>query len=89
MRKSKNQILIEALREGEIEVTFTKKNGETRIMECTLNFDLIPSEHHPYTNAVEEADEKKTSLAVFATDIQAWRSFILANVVSWKSLTTD
>lgn len=86
MRKSKNQILIDALRSGIVEVTFTKKNGETRIMECTLNFDYIPSEHRPVTNSVQKDDATKTSLAVFATDIQAWRSFIFENVIEWKQL---
>ena len=33
----------EALQAGVVQVTFTKVNGEERIMSCTLNSDLLPA----------------------------------------------
>ena len=35
-------ILLEALTKHECTVTFTKVNGETRVMPCTLKEDLVP-----------------------------------------------
>ena len=34
--------LKEALKKGLVEVTFTKLNGDTRVMTCTLNEDIVP-----------------------------------------------
>ena len=86
MRKSKNEILIEALQEGPVEVTFTKLNGETRIMDCTLNFDYLPLEDQPSgVNPVIE-DAKKTVLPVFDVDLQEWRSFLFDNVKDWRKI---
>ena len=39
--------LMERLRTKESVVTFTKLNGEQRIMTCTLDPSLIPEEHSP------------------------------------------
>ena len=46
--------LLKLLREQEVKVTFTKKNGDERIMTCTLNFDTIPEEHRPKAKVEEE-----------------------------------
>ena len=69
-------ILIEALTKHECTVTFTKVNGETRVMPCTLKEDIIPK--------VESKDRKKPNLSVvsvWCTDKREWRSFRVDNVV--------
>jgi hypothetical protein len=73
------------LREREVVVTFTKKNGEERKMTSTLNFDLIPEEFRPKTqvdpNQMElEFEKVPTSLAVYDVNAKGWRSFLWANV---------
>jgi len=34
-------------KEDEVTIKFIKKNGDERVMKCTLNFDKIPSRHKP------------------------------------------
>jgi hypothetical protein len=74
--------LLGLLREREVVVTFTKKDGEERKMTSTLNFDLIPEEFHPKTQVTEDKKEDKvpTSLAVYDINAKGWRSFLWANV---------
>ena len=45
-----------ALQVGVVQVTFTKVNGEERIMSCTLNSDLLPAV--PVTEEVEGVEKK-------------------------------
>ena len=69
-------ILLEALNNHECTVTFTKVNGETRVMPCTLKESIIP--------AVEPKGTKKPNesiVSVWCTDKRKWRSFRLDNVV--------
>ena len=70
------------LRESVCEVTFTKINGDLRTMPCTLKEDMLPPQ------VIVEGEEKRerkvsdTSLAVFVTDINEWRSFRLDSIHS-------
>lgn len=57
-------------------ITFTKKDGSTRIMRCTRNISLIPKEFHPK----EGVNDSGTSIRVFDLDKQEWRSFIAESV---------
>ena len=67
------------LHEGVCKVTFTKVNGDTREMPCTLKADMLPPQ-----KVVEDKAERKENtenLSVWCTDKDGWRSFKLANVV--------
>ena len=69
-------ILLEALTKHECTVTFTKVNGETRVMPCTLKKDVIPT--------VEDKGIKKPNdsvVSVWCLDKKEWRSFRVDNVV--------
>jgi len=71
------------LREGVCNVTFTKVNGETRVMKCTLNDLIVP----PATDA-EAANPRKENTSVIAAwdlDKQDWRSFRVDSVVDFES----
>lgn len=62
---------------AKVEVTFKKKNGDTRIMVCTKNMDLIPTEYHPKP-LVEGEEPKPPSdvvCSVFDLEANGWRSF--------------
>lgn len=73
--------ITDMLRESICEVTFTKINGEIRIMPCTLKSDIVP------LKTIKEGDEEKTkkvnldNLSVWCTDKNEWRSFKIANVI--------
>jgi hypothetical protein len=67
------------------EVTFTKVNGETRSMPCTLRPEELPPQK------INEDDtslkvHKSTVVSVFCLDKKEWRSFRTANVTQIRVL---
>ena len=66
--------LIEALKYNVCTVTFTKVNGEVRVMPCTLRADKIASVKSLKEVVVTEAVVKPT-ISVWCTDAGSWRSF--------------
>lgn len=73
--------LIDMLRSNIVTVTFTKVNGDERVMTCTLLSEHIPNA--PITNG-EVVVKQTTSNTVSVWDINAngWRSFRIENVKS-------
>jgi len=70
------------LTERNVKITFTKKDGTERVMNCTLDPNVIP-----LIESVQDKREKskdKDYIAVFDTDIKAWRSFVIKNVKSFE-----
>jgi len=61
------------LSEGAMTVTFTKKDGSDRVMRCTRNFTMIPTESHPKGDGFEIKDDD--NIKVFDLDLNQWRSF--------------
>ena len=63
-------------------VTFTKKDGTTRDMQCTLVEGRIPADKKP-TSETSTANRKNSgsAVAVFDTEKSEWRSF------RWDSVT--
>lgn len=67
-----------------VEVTFTKINGDERVMTCTLQPETLPKV------VIKEGEEKKerviknpeNSLAVFDVTANGWRSFVIKNIKS-------
>jgi len=75
-------ILLEALKNHECTVTFTKINGETRVMPCTLKEDVVPK---PPADVATKSNVKRHEnlgvVSVWCTDKKEWRSFRLDNVI--------
>jgi len=69
--KGKN-ILLKALREQEIVVSFKKADGTMRDMKCTLMEKRIPDEKKPKS---ENSKKNEAVLPVFDVEKDAWRSF--------------
>ena len=79
--------LKEMLTENVVCVTFVKKDGNTRIMNCTLNSDKIPAA--PVTEGVKkERKVSDDSIAVYDTEANGWRSFRFDSVTG-VSFGTD
>lgn len=57
------------LEQSVVEVTFTKKDGTERVMNCTLLEDYLPETTGAGRSAGSDA------LAVFDIDADGWRSF--------------
>ena len=73
--------LIDTLRHNVVVVTFTKVNGEERVMTCTLLSDHIPNA--PTTNGeVVIRESKSDALSVWDINANGWRSFRVSNVKS-------
>jgi hypothetical protein len=67
--KKSRKWLTNLLNQYVVEVTFTKKDGTERIMNCTLQEDYLPE-----TTGAGRAGNSD-ALAVFDTEIEDWRSF--------------
>lgn len=65
------QELREWLTEETLTVTFTKLNGDERIMTCTKSFDIIPEDKRPKTNS----EPKTGTITVWDVNANDWRSF--------------
>ena len=75
---SRNREIRSMLHHGVCDVTFTKVNGETRTMPCTLDSALLPPQ--PLKEFHETRLYKPETLSVWCLDKMEWRSFRVANV---------
>jgi hypothetical protein len=78
---ARNRELRHLLAEHDCEVVFTKVNGETRTMPCTLKESTIPPK--PVDVGSKSAEKRLRALdvlSVWCLDKQEWRSFKVANV---------
>ena len=89
----KREYITEQLRSGIVTVTFTKVNGEQRVMPCTLQECFLPPVTVHYTNTDNPIDfptpkkERKVNpdiISAFCTDKQEWRSFRIDSVLGIK-----
>ena len=71
--------LTDMLRNNIITVTFTKVNGEERVMRCTLMSEYVPNA--PSNNGqvlIQESESKAVS--VWDMEANGWRSFRVDSV---------
>lgn len=67
------------LRDEILEVTFTKVNGDKRVMNCTLMEQIMPT----ITEEKKDTTDKKVNediLSVWDIDAKGWRSFRINTV---------
>ena len=62
-----------------LEVLFTKKDGEQRLMTCTTMSGNIPAEFQP--KAVLTEDIHPTQVRAYDINAEGWRSFLSNNVI--------
>ena len=76
----KRDTLIKNLQKKAMRITFTKVNGEERVMDCSLQEHMIPQ--------TEESNRKKNEevLPVFDINKGEWRSFRLDSVTNIEIL---
>jgi hypothetical protein len=72
------------MREQEIKITFTKKDGTERVMRCTLDPNKLPVHETNTDNPIDFPETKRKAstetMAVFDLDVQGWRSFTKKSV---------
>lgn len=65
-----------------VKITFTKKDGTERVMNCTLDPKVLPLvETHQQKR---EQDKPKDYIAVYDTEAKGWRSFVTKSVKSFE-----
>lgn len=75
--ESFKQELKKKLQSNEVGVTFTKRDGSERRMQCTLSASRIPREQLPQGTGDTSSTEtvSREAIKVFDLEKQAWRSF--------------
>lgn len=72
------------LQKGIVHVTFAKVDGSIRVLDCTLNGDLIPEDKAPKTQVAYNKDAAPSPTAkVFVQSLQEWRSFRWDSIISY------
>ena len=76
----KRDTLIKNLQKKAMRITFTKVNGEERVMDCTLQEHMIPETSESNRKQNEEV------LPVFDINKGEWRSFRLDSITNIEAL---
>lgn len=77
--------LVSALSSNICEVTFTKVNGEQRVMPCTLREDLLP----PAKESSKDRKVNEAVISVWVTDADGWRSFRVDSVTDFRIIEDE
>jgi hypothetical protein len=72
--------LRDLLKENILKVTFDKKNGDERIMTCTLKTSILPAPKK--TDTEKQWKESDASLSVWDTNAKGWRAFCMDKIKS-------
>jgi len=67
------------------EVTFNKKNGEQRIMTCSLNPSIVPQTPSDSPKRVR-TEPTTDAVSCYDINVNGWRSFNASNVTSFKKV---
>ena len=59
-------------------VTFTKKDGDTRVMTCTLQPEQLPKVE--IKEGAVKREPNLNNMSVYDLNAEGWRSFIVRNV---------
>ena len=76
----KRETLIKSLQKKAERITFTKVNGEERVMDCTLQEHMIPP------TKLSNRKENEEVLPVWDVNKGEWRSFRLDSITNIEQL---
>ena len=76
--------LIEPLKTGIYEVTFTKVNGDRRVMPCTLMEEHMPDQDASKMKEMDDVDR----ISVWCTDANGWRAFKPSTLIEFNLLAS-
>ena len=78
------QEVLDALHKGVCEVSFTKVNGDKRVMTCTLVESMLPKKESTSEDKPTRK-QNENALAVFDVNANGWRSFRWDSVTDFKT----
>jgi hypothetical protein len=82
MTEQQREQIKRRLHEGEVVVTFTKVNGDKRVMTCTLQESVLPSAKKDDTMSQKKVREINPEVcSVWDVNANGWRAFRWENVV--------
>ena len=82
MTEQQREQTMQRLREGEVVVTFTKVNGDKRVMTCTLNESVLPPAKKDDAMSQKKVREINPEVcSVWDVNANGWRAFRWENVV--------
>ena len=81
----RRNFLVNILKNNHVEITFTKVNGEVRVMPCTLQESSLPAKDP--NKEIKERKVNDATLSVWCLDKNQWRSFRLETVTDYKILS--
>lgn len=73
---------------GESQIVFEKTDGTIRTLRCTRDKDIIPSDLVESTTKSARA-ESTTSLPVYDTEKEGWRSFTFDKLISVNGMKVE
>ena len=76
----KRDTLIKNLQKKTMRITFTKVNGEERVMDCTLQEHMLPP------TKLSNRKENEEVLPVFDINKGEWRSFRMDSITNIEAL---
>ena len=65
-----------------VKVTFTKVNGETRVMKCTLQEQFLPTQTDIEEAILNKKEKSDINMSVWDVEAKGWRSFRIENLIS-------
>ena len=65
-----------------VKVTFTKVNGETRVMKCTLQEQFLPTQIDVEEAILNKKEKSDVNMSVWDIEAKGWRSFRIENLIS-------
>jgi len=77
------EVLKTLLNEHVLSVTFTKKDGTERVMECTLKPDLLPIQDENTEPKDKTRVENAEVIQVYDLENTGWRSFRVESVTTF------
>lgn len=83
---TQKESFLEVLQHGIWEVEFTKTNGEESLMHVTLDKAIVPPAPAPKNPLKEARPPQDHLIHAFSTDRGGWRSFVVANVKSFRKI---
>ena len=72
-----------------LKVTFTKVNGDTREMYCTLQDEFVPEHKKYFSEGAKPREKNMETLSVFDMEKGDWRSFRIENVTKFELIQEE
>ena len=86
--ETKRKIFGDLLKHHVMTVTFKKKDGTDRRMNCTLREDIVPKVVKEEKKTVKRK-EPETSISVWDIDADGWRAFTIDSVQTFAFCKSD